>query len=347
MRKWFGTARKAYNQTIEYLKTPGSIASPKVKSEILNQLPEWSKETPYAVRGDACLEAVRTVQRAKQDCRKDGVFRDCKFRSRKDPTQGIRIQGGNVRNGIIYPTSLGALKASETIEGTSDGRLILENGRWFYIESKEVTKGAPDNQRLSSVAIDPGVRTFATLYSPEMVGKFGSKDINKLLKLLLCLDRLMSKMASVTAKSRYRMKKAANRIRWRVKDLVREFHTKLGVWLCKTFKTIYLPTFETSQMVSSVDRILSKKSVRQMLTWSHFKFKERLKQLAFKYGSTVVDVNEAYTSKTCTSCGTLNPIGSKSILRCKCGTTIDRDINGARGIFLRALRDTSCTLAQA
>jgi hypothetical protein len=44
------------------------------------------------------------------------------------------------------------------------------------------------------------------------------------------------------------------------------------------------------------------------------------------------------------SCGHINKIGSKSIIKCKCGLTIDRDLNGARGIFLKnmslALGDT-------
>lgn len=328
------------------MKEPGTIAGLKTKALVLNSMPEWSQETPYAIRGDASLEAISTVQRAKASCKKDGIFKDCKFRSRKNPIQSIAIQKGNVRNGVIYSRSLGKLKSAETIEGTSDGRLTLENGRWFYIESKLVTKDNSDNQRFSAVAVDPGVRTFATIYSPEIAGKIGNSDIGRIYRLCIHLDRLISKMSSVGSKQKYRMKKAANKLKWKIKDLIRELHTKLGVWLCKTFEVIFLPTFETSQMVTKKDRLLTKKSVRQMLTWAHYQFKVRLKGLALKYGSTVVDVNEAYTSKTCSSCGKIHNIGSSKTLRCVCGTTIDRDINGARGIFLRALRDTSCTLEE-
>jgi len=80
-----------------------------------------------------------------------------------------------------------------------------------------------------------------------------------------------------------------------------------------------------------------------MLGLAHYKFKVRLKALAQKYGSQVFDTNEAYTSKTCSACGKIHNIGSNKIMSCSCGNIMDRDINGARGIFLRALRDNSTT----
>ena len=35
-----------------------------------------------------------------------------------------------------------------------------------------------------------------------------------------------------------------------------------------------------------------------MLTFAHYRFKLFLKHIAFEYGKTVIDVSEAYTSKT-------------------------------------------------
>jgi hypothetical protein len=52
------------------------------------------------------------------------------------------------------------------------------------------------------------------------------------------------------------------------------------------------------------------------------------------------DCCEAYTSKTCSFCGKIHNIGSKKILKYSCGITVDRDLNGARGILLRALAVT-------
>lgn len=80
-----------------------------------------------------------------------------------------------------------------------------------------------------------------------------------------------------------------------------------------------------------------------MMTWSHFRFKEHLKQLALRHGVIVVDTNEAYTSKTCTNCGHIHTkLGGSKIFKCpECGHIIDRDWAGARNNMLRARRDSA------
>ena len=53
----------------------------------------------------------------------------------------------------------------------------------------------------------------------------------------------------------------------------------------------------------------------------------------------VQDVCEAYTSKTASWTGEIVRIGGAKVIRSN-GVSMDRDYNGARGIFLRALVDT-------
>ena len=105
--------------------------------------------------------------------------------------------------------------------------------------------------------------------------------------------------------------------------------------------SILLPTFESSQMVKHGRRKLRSKSVRQMLSWAHYRFKVFLKHKAFEYGKVVLDVCEAYTSKTVSWTGeVIDRLGGAKTIIGNDGQTMDRDINGARGIFLRALADT-------
>ena len=51
-------------------------------------------------------------------------------------------------------------------------------------------------------------------------------------------------------------------------------------------------------MEGKTDRKIKSKTVRNMLTFAHYRFKLFLKHIAFEYGKTVIDVSEAYTSKT-------------------------------------------------
>ena len=118
-------------------------------------------------------------------------------------------------------------------------------------------------------------------------------------------------------------------------------HHKVAAFLVKNFDVIVLPTFETSQMVRRGARRLRAKSVRSMLTFAHYRFKTFLKHKAFEYGKLVLDQNEAWTSKTVSWTGEINAKlgGAKTVRSAATGVSMDRDYNGARGIFLRALGD--------
>ena len=85
-------------------------------------------------------------------------------------------------------------------------------------------------------------------------------------------------------------------------------------------------------------RKLRKRSVRQMLTLSHYKFKAFLKQKAREYGVRVIDVCEAYTSKTVSWTGELiTNLGGSKVIKSSEGHRMDRDLNGARGIFIKTV----------
>jgi putative transposase len=94
------------------------------------------------------------------------------------------------------------------------------------------------------------------------------------------------------------MRRAANQIRLKIKNLVSELHHKIANFLVSNFDIILLPTFETQDMCKRTKRKLRKKSVRQMLTLSHYQFKQFIKHKAREHGKLVLDVCEAYTSKT-------------------------------------------------
>ena len=102
-----------------------------------------------------------------------------------------------------------------------------------------------------------------------------------------------------------------------------------------------MPTFETQDMARRAGRRIRSKTARTMLSFRHYEFKKRLKWKAWQRGAVVLDVNEAYTSKTCSWDGSIKSnLGGASIIRDGNGFGMDRDVNGARGIFLRALGDS-------
>jgi putative transposase len=133
--------------------------------------------------------------------------------------------------------------------------------------------------------------------------------------------------------------KKISKLKARIKHLINDLHNKVAYDLVMKYDTILLPTFEISNMVKrkkdSSKRKIRKISVRSMLSLCHYEFKLKLKWMAKKYGKSVINVNEAYTSKTFN--GKIFNIGSRKVLKTKSGKIIDRDINGARNILLRFL----------
>ena len=128
-------------------------------------------------------------------------------------------------------------------------------------------------------------------------------------------------------------------MRQRVKNLVDECHKKAALWLLTAFDVVIIPRFNSHKMAGKRNRRLNRPTVRKMMTWSHCRFLDRLLAKAEEMGKKVVVVSEAYTSKTCSACGWVDQgLGGRKVFRCRrCGWVVDRDVNGARGIFLRGL----------
>ncbi|WP_233787316.1 transposase [Dulcicalothrix desertica] len=94
-------------------------------------------------------------------------------------------------------------------------------------------------------------------------------------------------------------------------------------------------------MVVKKKRKIASRVSRNMLTWSHYRFKQTLKFHALKRGCVVHDVTEEYTSKTCSKCGHVHEkLGANKKFKCPhCGHSLPRDWNGAINIFIKSLND--------
>lgn len=192
------------------------------------------------------------------------------------------------------------------------------------------------------VALDPGVRTFMTLFSESSYRWLGDDANLQIQKLCFKLDKLISKTSKATNQQKRRFKKAADRLRAKIQHMVKELHHKTARFLVNNCDVILLPSFESSQMVSKSRRKIRSKSVGQMLTLSHYQFRKHLECKAWESGKVALtNINEAYTSKTVSWTGEVVKIGGSRVIKSKVdGNRMNRDLNGARGIFLWALVDT-------
>lgn len=336
-----GTSRYVYNETVKYLQQPNTKANWKaIKTDIIKSLPDWSKEIPYQIKSIAIKDACTAVKNAKKKYKQTGQIQKVKFRSRRDKIQSCYIPKSAVSDKGIYHTKLGGISWREKLPNKiGDCRLVTHLGITYLCIPHEVPRSLSENQG-RVVALDPGVRSFLTLFSENSFGWLGQYDIGRIQRLCYYLDDLISRSSKVNAKKRHRMRKAASRIRLKIRNLIDELHHKIARFLVDNFDIILLPTFETSQMTIKKGRKIRAKSVRQMLTLSHYRFKQFLKHKAFETGKTILDVNEAYTSKTISWTGEIvHNLGGRKTIKDNNGVVMDRDLNGGRGIFLRSLVD--------
>ena len=245
---------------------------------------------------------------------------------------------------------LGKWKVGIPIKGTTGDREENSN--------EDKSKYRNDHHKVA--AIDPGVRTFLTIYDADgRVIEWGKNDIyKKIYRQCERCDFLTSKIALfenekiLRHRSRRRMKRALLRMYARVRNLIDELHRKAAKWLCETYRVILLPKFDTQQMVTRSCRrsngkrrrvrVIGSKTARAMCTLSHYRFRSWLEhKVRFYSDCRLVICGENHTTKACGVCGRLNHNlkGSKTF-KCvdpKCNFKTDRDFNGARNVLLRYL----------
>lgn len=369
-RQWNAGCRFVYNKAIAYQYELFQFNSKAAKKDrkkspskrdlrqiiMGSDLPEWVQNVPCHIRQNAIFEAhaafkrkksawFEAVDEAKKQKTEIPQFKP-KFRSCKAMTQTLQFNSQNFNNGQWYSRLTKGLsfESSEPIPVECDyGTELVKtrDGRWFAIfpEATETT----DQGQQGVIALDPGVRTFLTGYDGQSFIEFGKADIARIVRLCQHLDDLISRMSKTNARHRRKMRQAADRMRSKIRNLIDEAHKKIAHFLATNYRVVILPRFEPSGMILKAQRKIRSKTVRSMLNWAHYRFSQTLKWQCQKHGSVLVRMNEAYTSKTCAHCGHIHTkLGGSKIFKCPhCGVVIDRDFNGALGIFLKALRDSA------
>ena len=373
-KHWLAASRYCFNQAIAYQRKHGSISKYDLRKAILKneRLPDWVKESPYHLKVNAIYDAHAAFKASL----KKGTEQEKagKFRSIRDRIQSIKFRAEDFKKGTWLPSATKGLnfQAAEGIPTMDveyekkqkngkrksfvreeswnlETQLVYDKKRWFAVFPIEFKPESSNSQ--SMIALDPGVRSFLTGFDGEKFIDIGNRDITRIFRLGQHIDKLISTKSTLKGRlnkhKRQRIQRKIGNLLVRIRNLIDEVHKKVAKWLTTEYRIIFLPTFETSQMVAKSGerkRKIRTKTVRQMLSWSHYRFKQTLKFQALKRGATVIDVTEEYTSKTCTRCGHIHQkLGGREHFKCPhCGHSMPRDWNGALGIFFKALRDTAC-----
>ena len=143
-------------------------------------------------------------------------------------------------------------------------------------------------------------------------------DINKLMK----------------AKEKYNMRK---------QNQIKDMHYKTSYVLTHDFDKIYVGKFCIRNLLSRENVTVGPKTKEMMKILSPYSFRQRLRYMGYKYGTSVKEVSEFLTTKTCSNCGRIKRMGGLKTYKCECGMKANRDENSAKthlklGIMLERAR---------
>ncbi len=202
---------------------------------------------------------------------------------------------------------------------TAKGGAFVEDalGRWYVTFCVEIAerKTASSGQ----IGIDLGLKRLAATSDGEVIEN----------------PRHLSRWAERLAVAhRANNKRRARAIHAKIDNARRDFHHKLSTRLCREHAFIAVGNVSAKNLAKT-------RMARSVLDagWSAFRT-----MLAYK-AATFVEVDEKFTSQTCSTCGCLPPsrprgiagLGMRVFDCSECGSSHDRDVNAARNILARAL----------
>lgn len=277
------------------------------------------------------------------------------LRSEKDIASADRAKAAMRRPVRVLRKDMVRLKRFNRDGQWRDSKIMRDEcGRHYLVLVMKVPakEKSPiwENQAYADCFLDPGGRTFQTMYSPDGVAaKIGDDFYGLMLGKLRRSDSITAaaerrKKTDGTDRRYRRMLARAQALRTKVRNCVRDLHRKTARFLCINFKAIFIPRFESGRISRSTElsRRISSGSVRGLMTFAHAEFFQKLKPYAIARGVHVIEVGESYTTKTCTFCGYQNNVGNKKVIKCaSCGRKADRDFAGSRNIAFRTAVATS------
>ena len=376
--QWFGIHRKFWNKTADLLNAGDRQKWTEQRKIVweLPELAMYkdNKLAPYDMRAGG-VHAAATSHAASRESlkekKKDPDSFSLRHLTKNDATQQFKINGGasrrpacRIKDGAVafwLTRKIGDVKVKRQSDlaklasfypslGIPCGSTLHyeKPGRYHLIVP--IVKVTPEPKPVTDImATDPGVRTFHTTFDSngyiceELVG-----EIERIVTRCLSVERWMSQldlhMQQTTVRDKrfcnvkQRLKKKIALMRLKIFNIKRDFHWKLAKQWCNEYSDIIIPKFNVSQMVTKFARKIKKITVRKMMHWSHFQFRQRLISKAAEVGSRVHEVDEKYTTKTCHRCGNMREMGGSKVYICHrpgCGYKGGRDENSAINIFIK------------
>ena len=338
---WLNSVRLMYNQTLIFirnryrLKEKTIINFRNLRKELMKKKNILKKlyKTPTHILDSGIKLASISYKSAFTNFKNNNIKHfNIRYIKQKKITHIMDIEKSFFNSFTFCPTILGKKMLNKSNfsynEITKDCKLHYsqKNKRFTLLIPEEKEKKIKEFDN-SFISVDPGVRTFLT-------GMSNNKHYEICTTGYITLKKYLNKIDNV--------KGGNNKEKWKYKlrNKVTDLHWKSINFLMKQNKnTIVIGNWSTKNCISK------KYSLNKMLkrVCNSLRYFDFLNKLIYKsnYNNISLKIqNESYTSKLCSTCGTINKnLGSKKKFEClHCKMIYDRDMNACRNILIKSLK---------
>ncbi|WP_308256615.1 transposase [Geminocystis sp. GBBB08] len=306
----------------------------------------WRKNVPVKIQHRTIYRAYKAWVNSKIDSKtkqKIAQYFEGRYFTIETAPKGYK-------KGKLYPKFWGNLPEIILLYNHRKVSLIGENCLTISCRYGRLYLSQPNTEKVlikktgKVIAIDPGIRSFATMFDGENGFLLtNEKDLTRLAKIQAYHAKLHKKVKQLDnwfdkKKVYYKM----SRLKRKMSNLVKDLHRKLAGFLAKNYDLIYIPSYRVKKIYAKNKS--NKTNRKNQLNWSWYKFVQELEYRCAKHGSVAIVVSESYTSKTCSKCGKIHPnLRGAKIFNCPhCNHKLNRDLNGAINIFFNSLFLQGC-----
>lgn len=255
----------------------------------------WLDEIPFEIKDDAIRDFIKAQDAVRAKAKKEGkVPSHIGFRSRKAKTQSMMLRvrdlngAKNTRFLQPFPRSMkgrGFLWTEAFQFEDAMTRLIYERGtkNYYLTVTSTVDDERCETQAAPVVcALDPGVVIFQSSFNTNGTASFHGIEARKALDYWY--NRISSIQSNIETKNTKTKRRKRALMYKKISNLIDIMHYETIKVLCDENDVILLPDFATQEMLGN----LRSAQRREMLTYKHYTFKQRLLHKAKIRGCKVI-----------------------------------------------------------
>lgn len=247
-----------------------------------------------------------------------------KFRSYKRSLNWVSFKTRAVKledDAVVFMKHNFKFWKSREIEGKIKTGSFVQNsrGRWFVNLVCEVEVDFVDLLNKTGVGIDLGLKTKLTLSDGT---KYDRENLTK------------KNEQKLAAAQRAGKKRQVKKIHDKIKNQRLDWNHKVSTEIVNKYSEIVIGDIKSTDIIK-----FNKRMSKSVYDASWYQLKQLLKYKALMLGVDFFEINEAYTTQTCSICGEKNGpkgqqgLGIRKWVCANCETSHDRDVNAAQNIF--------------